>query len=137
MHRMHHKCLFKPSIVSMSVVTGTCVIIIVMCTKQTSFVSMQAQEWANIQHIGSGANGSVWRDTSTLYPSGVLKRGDQENLWSEADFMHKISHPNMGQVYCKMTGSEVDPDGRQIGYLVMKPLGRSLRALLAQRGNRG
>lgn len=91
----------------------------------------------NVQAIGRGANGSVYHGTSALYPSGVLKRGDQENLWAEADLMHKINHPNMGQVYCKMTSSEISPNGRQIGYLVMKPLGRSLRALLAQRGRRG
>ena len=98
---------------------------------------MQAQGWVNTRAIGRGVNGSMYCGTSAMYPGGVLKRGDQENLWSEADFMHKISHPNMGQVYCKMTRSEVGPNGRQIGYLVMKPLGRSLRALLAHRGSRG
>ncbi|DBA96820.1 TPA: hypothetical protein ACH3X3_012983 [Trebouxia sp. C0006] len=98
---------------------------------------MTAEGWVNVQAIGRGANGSVYHGTSALYPSGVLKRGDQENLWAEADLMHKINHPNMGQVYCKMTSSEISPNGRQIGYLVMKPLGRSLRALLAQRGRRG
>ena len=128
--------LVKPANLSMSDVIGV-VIIIVMCTVQISFVCMQAEGWVNVRDIGRGANGSVYHGTSALYPSGVLKRGDQENLWSEADFMHKINHPNMGQVYCKMTGSEVGPTGRQIGYLVLKPLGRSLRALLAQRGSRG
>ena len=98
---------------------------------------MQAEGWVNVQAIGRGANGSVYHGTSALYPSGVLKRGDQENLWADADLMHKINHPNMGQVYCKMTSSEISPNGRQIDYLVMKPLGRSLRALLAQRGRRG
>ncbi len=89
-----------------------------------------------LRSLGRGANGGAYTPLNFTHQGLVLKEGYKVFLWEEAEKMHRLNHPNLAHLYCKIRTGKIGPGGCEGGWLAMKPLGATLASFLARRPDR-
>lgn len=77
--------------------------------------------------LGEGVQGEVHELKSPLYPRAVVKSGKQGRLFTEADLMWRMRHPNIATVLAKVLPHGTARDSDLPGYIAIEALGEPLR----------
>ena len=85
-------------------------------------------KWVLGKKLGAGCSGTVWAVDSDLYPNVVLKKGNYDHIYEEAERLSLLSHPNVEKVFA-FVDPKAQENGHRVGYMAVERLGPSLQAI--------